>query len=100
MIDTCTKKILHNSDIIIIFWSSYCGYSQAVIEVLKENKMAFKAYNISDIKGGFQNLLLCLTRSKNLTGFNPQHQTRPVIFYKSKFIGGYNELKNFIEKNN
>ena len=36
--------------------------------------------------------LFFLKKESNSTQFNKNHKTRPIIFYKGKFIGGYNDL--------
>ena len=82
------------SDYYIIFYSTWCGYSQKAIELLKDKNVKFKGYIIENIDGDMTVLLNKLIKNKDIIKFNPEHKTRPIIFYNKKFIGGYSELKN------
>ena len=95
--DNFTKKILEFNGV-VIFYDEFCGFSRAAIDLLVENKIVFKGYKVNKIKGGIESLFMKLIKTKNLTLFNEKHKTRPVIFYKGQFIGGYNELEQQIEK--
>lgn len=94
MTDKYTAKILENNDIFVIFYSDWCGYCSKSIDFLKKHDMAFKGYKIDKIKGGIRTLLQNLEKSKELTNFNENHKTRPIIFRNGKYIGGYNDLLN------
>jgi glutaredoxin len=93
-LDPYTKKVLENNDKYVIFWSPTCGYSQAAIKLLQDKQLSFKSYDIGSIKGGMDKLIMNLSRTSNLTGYTTKHRTKPIIFYKSKFLGGYTELSN------
>jgi glutaredoxin len=91
------KKIDSNDDLFTVFYSKWCPYSMNALSLLKENKLSFKAYLIDDIKGEIKGLLNCLKDNKDITNFNIQHKTRPIIFHKKKFIGGYSDLEIYIK---
>jgi len=99
MCDKYNKKILDYKDenLFIIFYSLSCGFCVNAINTLKENKLSFKGYDIDKIKGGLGKLLYCLNQNKNETNFNESHTTKPIIFYKGKFIGGFTDLQSFLK---
>tara|TARA_S200000501_G_C20554903_1_gene626142 strand:+ start:398 stop:688 length:291 start_codon:yes stop_codon:yes gene_type:complete len=94
MISKFSKKIKKNSDIYVIFYSDWCGYSMEAIKYLKKNKIPFKGYKIDKIKGKLDQLLTELRRDKHVHNFDIDHKTRPIIFKKGVFLGGYDKLKN------
>ncbi len=98
MNDKYTRKIMENAenDIFIVFYSDWCKYSTDVIQLLERNDMSYKGYQIDKIKGGMDRLLKFLIQSKDQTDFDPMHNTRPIIFYRGKFIGGYTEMRRYI----
>lgn len=91
------KKILENSDKYVIFYSDWCGYSIKAIELLKQLEIPFKGYIIEDI-GGMNKLLSSLIQKHKKINFDPNHKTRPIIFNKGVFLGGYSELQSLINK--
>lgn len=98
MCDKYNNKILLNkkNNLFIIFYSPWCKYSTDAIQLLHNNNKSYKGYNIDKIKGGIGELLFCLSDKSNITYYNKNHKTRPIIFYKGKFIGGYDNLKNYL----
>lgn len=99
MCDKFNKKIINNEteDIYIIFYSKWCKYSMDALSLMETNKKQFKGYDIDKIKGNLPRLLDCLQKNANITSFNIEHKTRPIIFYKGKFIGGYSELLKVLQ---
>ena len=97
MTNKFTKKILDNSDKYIIFYSDWCGYSINAIKLLQNNNLKFKGYKIDKIDGDINFLIQKLLEEPQLN-FDKNHKTRPIIFYKGKFLGGYSELQNFVSK--
>lgn len=100
MCDKITAKIKQyaNDDIFIIFYSDYCGYCKNAIEMLKTKNKSFKGYDIEQIKGGLDRILYCFSQNSEELEFNITHKTRPVIFYKGKFIGGFTDLQKMLDK--
>jgi glutaredoxin len=84
---------MSNKNIYTIFYSEWCGYSKSALELLKKNNLPFKGYKIDKINGQIGELLEQLKNTKHLTNFDESHTTRPIIFYDSKFIGGFDQLK-------
>ena len=103
MLDECNRKILEygDQDLYVIFYSSWCEYSKKALDLLRDNNLSYKAYSIESIKGGMERLLKLLKNNKEETysEFDPNYKTRPIIFYKGKFIGGYTELVKYIKYN-
>ena len=98
--DKHTMKILDNDDKFVIFYSDWCGYSISALNLLKKHNLKHKKYKIDKIKGNLNKLLEDFNKTKVMTKFNCDHTTRPIVFHKGKFIGGYNDLKQYIETNN
>lgn len=98
MSDSYTDKIIKNENIAIIFYNDWCKYSQASLKILKNKKIKYKGYNIDKINGGLETLLEYLSKTKDSTGYDTNYKSRPVIFYKKKFIGGYYELIKIIDE--
>ena len=96
--DKYNKKILlyKNQDIYIIFYSPTCKYSMNAIDLLKHKKKSLKGYNVDKIKGGFYRLLDYLDKGNKYTGYLSTHKTKPVIFHNGRFIGGFTELKTYL----
>jgi len=67
------------------------------IDLLKDNKKPFKGYKIDKLKGDLSQLISYLKNTSNNTDFDITHTTRPIIFYKGKFIGGHSQLSKIIE---
>ena len=96
--DKYNKKIISykSSDIYVIFYSPKCKYSVDALELMKHKNKSFKGYNVDKIHGGFGKLLNYLTNNKQSTGFLETHKTKPIIFHKGNFIGGFTELKFYL----
>lgn len=99
MSDIFAKKIIKNNDKFIIFYSEWCTYSKNALALLKDKKKSFKGYKIESIKGGIERLMASFNNNREKLAFDISHKTRPIIFYKGKFIGGFTELKEFLDKN-
>lgn len=75
-----SRKIQPTSDW-IIYTRPNCPYCKDAKNLLKANKKKFKAINVTS-----KNREMLIKKSKNYPGV-------PIIFYKNKFIGGFDELK-------
>ena len=96
-IPSIIKKIVNvESDTYIIFFVEGCPYCDKARELLKENRVRYKGYDINTIDGGMPELLRVLVAYKDLINFDPKHITKPIIFYNKKFIGGKTELEAII----
>lgn len=98
-IDKFSKKVLlyKNKDIYIVFYSKSCPFCVKAIDLLKDKDLAYKKYNLDKIRGGLQRVLEELSKNKDRTEFDPDHKTKPIIFHKGKFVGGYTELANSLD---
>jgi len=94
------RKILDNKDTFTIFYSDWCAYCQQAIKELKQSGLSYKGYKIDKISGGINKLIESLTETKDFSDFDPNHKTRPIIFRGGKFIGGYQDLKKYLENRN
>lgn len=69
-----------------VYTINNCGYCEAAKSLLKMNDLSFKEFNITnDDKARME-----LVEKTN-------HRTMPQIFIDGEFIGGYVELKKFLE---
>lgn len=96
------KKIFKNNDKYTIFWTKDCPFSEKAIALLKKKKLNYKSYTIEKIEGIHGNIrkLASYFLEEPSLNYNPNHLTRPIIFKDCKFIGGYVDLKKYLEKNN
>ncbi len=95
----CIEKVLKHNDKIVIFYSPWCSYSTQAIELARQTKdIQHRTYDIDRVPGNINTLCEIFTKKKELTNYDPNHTTRPIIFYKGKFIGGYNELQKILNK--
>ena len=89
----CVEKVLKHKDKIVIFYSPSCSYSSKALELARQtNDIDHRFYDIDGIPDNIKTLNKIFTNKKKLINFNPNHMTKPIVFYKGKFIGGYNEL--------
>lgn len=89
----CVEKVLKHNDKIVIFYSSWCSYSAAAMELARQHdNIEHRFYDIDTVPGNLNTLCELFEKKKEMTGYNPNHKTRPLVFYKGKFIGGYSEL--------
>jgi glutaredoxin len=92
MAEKILNKINNKNLDFVIFYSDWCQFSINALNLMKRNKKSFKAYKIDKIK--MDNLLKYLKTTKNKTNFDENHKTRPIIFKKGIFLGGYTDLLN------
>jgi glutaredoxin len=81
-----------NTKKITIFGLSYCGYTNKAKNYARDHKIPYKFYEIDNEYKNFFNLLSTTNKINPDININTNHQTFPIIFYKNKFIGGYDEL--------
>lgn len=98
IMDKYNKKInfYKNYDIYVIFYSPKCKYSVNALDLLKHKNKSFKGYNVDRIPGGFGKLLNYLNNNRQMTNFLETHKTKPIIFHRGKFVGGFIELKSYL----
>lgn len=94
------NKIINASpDTYVIFFTYGCPYSERALQLLRNKHVPYKGYDINEINGNMQKLLLILNKNKDLIGFDSNHKTRPVIFLNGKFLGGYDQLSKSFDNN-
>jgi len=81
-----------NTKKLTIFGLSYCGYTEKAKNYARNNKIPFKFYEIDKDYKYIFNLLSSINNINPEIEINTNHQNFPIIFYKNKFIGGYDEL--------
>ena len=81
-----------NTKKLIIFGLSYCGYTEKTKKYAKNHKISYKYYDIDKEYNIFFKLLSNINKLKPTIGINTDHSTFPIIFYKNKFIGSYDDL--------
>lgn len=91
--ENLNRKIKKYNDRYVIFYSPWCKYSMEALNILKEKNLLHKAYIIDDITNDLSLLFKAFIQGINDTNFSREHRTRPIIFYKGKFIGGCDKLK-------
>ena len=88
-----THKVLKHNNKYVMFYSKWCSYSTKAIDKIKKSGETFRFYDIDSIQNGMELILDDLNKNASKTNFDSNHTTRPIIFYKGNFIGGYSELK-------
>jgi glutaredoxin len=95
------RKILYaEHGTFIIFFIHGCKFCDTALQFLHDNNLTYKGYNIDDIPGGMNKLLDVLRRNAQLIYFNPHHHTKPIIFLNGKFLGGRDDLINYVQSRN
>lgn len=98
--DKYNKKIdkYESSPNFIVFYKNGCPYSKKALDLLQQKEKHIKGYEIDpDDK---EKLFGCLTSNKDKTDYSPSHRTFPTIFYRGKFIGGCDDLIEFLNELN
>lgn len=95
----CIEKKLNSNKGYTIFFEKGCPYCDKALSILRSSNVIYKGYDLSTISGGKDNVLNSLNNislDKNSKNKIKNHTTKPIIFYKKKFIGGYSELKKYL----
>jgi glutaredoxin 3 len=72
---------------VIIYSINHCGYCEAAKDLLRRNNLPFTETNVT----GNDEAIMELMRKTS-------HRTFPQIFIDDQFIGGYVELKAWLNK--
>ena len=73
----------------VIYYSYDCPYCLKALELLKEHKADYTAIEIDDLPKLLQTLGDKLPSS---------HKTKPIIFRRGKFLGGYTQLAEYYSR--
>jgi glutaredoxin len=79
----------------VILYSPWCGYSKAALQLFSSKKIPKVAIDIENINGSMNEIRSMLSRDSTI-GFPYEYSTRPMIFNDGKWLGGYNELKEYL----
>lgn len=90
------NTINNHKNTYIIFYTSDCGYSTKALDMLREQKVKYKGYDIYRIFGTLHNLIGMLKTIP--VDFDNSHQTKPIIFFNGRFIGGFMDLQTHFKK--
>lgn len=85
-------KIINNQDYITIFGLSYCMYTQQALALVKKYNLKFKYYSVDKYHSKFINVIRNISNYDSSINIDVNHTTFPIIFIKSKFIGGFDKL--------
>lgn len=90
------EKVRKFNDRYVVFYDLGCPFSEQAVELLQKKGVPYKAYRISEFTT-LPLLVAYFTESSQETGFLSSHKTKPIVFYKGKFVGGARELKNKLQ---
>jgi len=95
----CLEEKLKNNEGYTIFYSNGCPYCESALEVLKQK--TYKGYNFeknNTSKREILEALRLLDLDKDDKKKLNEHDTKPIIFYKQKFVGGLSELQKYLSR--
>lgn len=94
---TPNEKIQKHSDKYVVFYSSGCPYSERAVSLLQQSGVSHRDYEIANITPSLQTLLKHFSQDRSVNGYIDSHRTRPIVFNKGTFIGGYTELASQLQ---
>lgn len=83
-----------DNDYYIVFYSKTCIFCQKAFELLRHKKKSYKGYNVDQI--GLKRFTDEFIKNSDLLNYDITHKTKPIIFHKGKFIGGYDKLISYL----
>jgi glutaredoxin len=90
-------KVAKHSDKHVLFYSKWCPWSMRAIDLLRTNKLPYRAYEIEKITPDLQRLLGHLKAKPDLK-MDAGHTTRPIVFHSGHYIGGHDALATSLSK--
>lgn len=97
-------KSIYQSDknTYVIIYSPWCRYSMSALSLLKTLKLdnksiIIKSYNIEDINMDFEKVKEILGNDNKIRN-NQYHSTRPIVYNNNTYIGGYNDLVEYLKR--
>lgn len=92
----CFEKVFSEDENVEyrILYSTSCPFSINAINMLKSQNVRFKGYDIDNMRHNLKDILVSLRNVdfENKTSLD-SHNTKPIIFHKQTFLGGFDELK-------
>lgn len=83
-----------NNQYFIVFYSKSCSYCIKTFDLLRNKKKSYKGYNVDQI--GLNHFTDEFIKNSKQLNYDVSHKTKPIIFYKGQFIGGYDQLVNYL----
>lgn len=80
----------------VFFYLKQCPYCYQTLDLLRNSTYPYKGYNIYKIDGQMPRLLQIFNRNASVLNFPATYNTMPLIFINGKFLGGYNELNQYL----
>ena len=83
-----------------IYQSPFCPYCQESLEILqtlnRQHQISLKNVNLDEVEGGKSRVVHFFKANADKYGYDKNHDTRPIIFFNRRFIGGNSDLKRFL----
>jgi len=73
----------------VIYYSYDCPFCLKALQLLKDKKATYSAVEITDLPSTLRSLGNLLPSS---------HNTKPIIFRRGKFLGGYTQLVEYYKR--
>jgi glutaredoxin len=86
------QSLVQSFDGFVVIYRSTCPYSQAAVNTLEKSGHPLQKIELSQIQHPHPKQAILDT----ISSIPSSHTTVPMIFYKSKFIGGNDKLKNYL----
>jgi len=67
-----------------VYGEEWCGFTQRAQALLRERQLPYQYSNLGD------------ERAKFAQRYADGHRTMPIVFHKGQFIGGFEQLKNYL----
>jgi glutaredoxin len=90
------SDLISSFDGFVIVYRSSCPYSQNAVHALEKSGQPLQKFELSQIDASNPKETMINQFKKTISTFPSSHFTVPMIFYKGKFIGGYDQLKSYL----
>jgi glutaredoxin len=80
----------------VILYSPWCAYSRSALGLFKKYNIIPEKIDIETVNGSINEIRTALANDKTIS-FPYQFSTRPMIFHNGKFVGGYDELIDYLQ---
>jgi glutaredoxin len=80
----------------VILYSPWCSYSRSALGLFKNYGIVPEKIDIETVNGSINEIRSALSNDRNIS-FPSNFSTRPMIFHNGKFVGGYDELIDYLQ---
>jgi glutaredoxin len=80
----------------VILYSPWCKFSKDALALFKSSNITPSTIDIEHIDGSLNEIRTELS-NQNSIQFPFEYSTRPMIFLNGRFLGGFQELKDYFE---